>query len=143
MVVAAMVFSFIPGTVSIMATLFVLGIGLGGVLTMLSPIFGDVVDESVVKTKQRNEGLFGGIRFFVTNFSRVIMAIILAVVHELTGFIEASDTQPIAAITGIKLHTGFIPAIIMLLGVIVFWKFYDITPEKAIQIKEKLKELDI
>ena len=52
MVIAAMVFSFIPGTISIMMTLFVLGIGLGGVLTMLSPIFGDIVDESVLQTQQ-------------------------------------------------------------------------------------------
>ena len=73
-VVAAMVFSFIPGTISIMTTLFVLGIGLGGVLTMLSPIFGDVVDESVLQTQQRNEGLFSGVRFFMTNLSRVLMS---------------------------------------------------------------------
>ena len=110
---------------------------------MMNPIFSNVVDESVVQTKQRNEGLFSGIRFFVTNFSRVLMAIILTVVHELTGFIEASDTQPISAITGIKLHTGFIPALIMLLGVIVFWKFYDITPEKVKENKAKLEEMKI
>jgi Na+/melibiose symporter-like transporter len=71
------------------------------------------------------------------------MAIILAVVHELTGFIEASDTQPLSAITGIRLHTGFIPAIFMLVGVLIFWKVYDITPEKASQIKKKLKKLDL
>lgn len=143
MVVAAMIFSFIPGIISIMATLFVLGLGLGGVLTMLGPIFGDVVDESVVQTHQRNEGLFGGVRFFVTNLSRVLMSIIFTVVHELTGFIEASEIQPASAILGIKLHSGFIPAMFMLAGVLIFWKYYDITPDKAHQIKEKLKGLNL
>jgi GPH family glycoside/pentoside/hexuronide:cation symporter len=141
MVIAAMVFSFIPGTISIMVTLFVLGIGLGGVLTMLSPIFGDVVDESVLQTQQRNEGLFSGVRFFMTNLSRVLMSIIFTVVHELTGFIEASEIQPSSAIFGIKLHSGFIPGVFMLVGVLVFWKYYDITPDRAHQIKERLKEL--
>jgi hypothetical protein len=37
MVIAAMVFSFIPGVTSIIATLFVLGLGLGGFLTMMAP----------------------------------------------------------------------------------------------------------
>lgn len=59
-------------------------------------------------------------------------AIILTVVHEFTGFIEASDTQPLSAIIGIKLHIGFIPASFMLVGVLIFWKFYNITPEKAL-----------
>ena len=142
-VLAGMLFSFIPDFIALIIILVILGIGIGGFLTMMNPVFSDVVDESVVQTKQRNEGLFGGIRFFVTNFSRVLMAIILAVVHELTGFIEASDTQPVAAIAGIKLHTGFIPAILMLVGVLIFWKFYDITPEKALQIKEKLRKLNL
>jgi Na+/melibiose symporter-like transporter len=143
MVIAAMAFSFIPGVMSIIATLFVLGLGLGGFLTMMAPIFGDVVDEAVVKTHQRNEGLFGGIRFFMTNLSRVLMSIIFTVVHELTGFIEASETQPATAIFGIKLHSGFIPAMFMLIGVLIFWKYYDITPKKAQQIKEKLKQLNL
>lgn len=142
-VIAGMLFSFIPDFNALIILLIIQGIGIGGFLAMMNPIFGDVVDESVVKTQQRNEGLFGGIRFFVTNFSRVLMAIILATVHELTGFIEASDTQPLSAITGIQLHTGFIPAIFMLAGLIIFWKFYDITPEKSQQIKEKMKELDL
>lgn len=108
---------------------------------MLSPIFGDVVDESVLQTQQRNEGLFSGVRFFMTNLSRVLMSIIFTVVHELTGFIEASEIQPSTAIFGIKLHSGFIPAVFMLVGVLVFWKYYDIAPDRAHQIKERLKEL--
>jgi GPH family glycoside/pentoside/hexuronide:cation symporter len=140
-VVAGTLFSLVPDFNALVVILIIQGIG--GLLTMMNPIFSEVVDESVVKTKQRNEGLFGGIRFFVTNFSRVLMAIILTVVHELTGFIEASDTQPLSAITGIRFHTGLIPALIMLLGVIIFWKFYDITPNKSKLIKEKMKELDL
>ena len=135
-VFAGMAFSFIPDFTALIIILIIQGLGIGGFLTMMNPVFSDVVDESIVETKQRNEGLFGGIRFFVTNLSRVIMAIILAVVHELTGFIEASDIQPLSAITGIRLHTGFIPAIFMLIGVLIFWKVYDITPNKASKNKE-------
>lgn len=142
-VLTGIMFSIVPEFNALLIVLAALGVGVGGFLTMMNPIFSDVVDESVVHTRQRNEGLFGGIRFFVANFSRVLMAIILAAVHELTGFIEASDTQPIEAIIGIRLHTGLIPAVLMLVGVLIFWRFYDITPEKAVQIKEEIRKLDL
>lgn len=63
--------------------------------------------------------------------------------HELTGFAEGAATQPPTAVFGIALHTGIIPAIFMAIGTLVFWKFYDITPEKSAEIKARLKELGI
>jgi Na+/melibiose symporter-like transporter len=56
---------------------------------------------------------------------------------------EGGDTQTSLAILGIQLHTGIIPAMLMLIGTLIFWKFYDITPHKAEKIKEKLKELKL
>jgi Na+/melibiose symporter-like transporter len=38
---------------------------------------------------------------------------------------------------------GFIPAIIMVIGVLIFWKLYDLTPEKKAIIRKKLEELNI
>ena len=113
---------------------------------MITPTFSDVIDENIIQTHMRNEGLFGGIRFFVTNFSRVTTAVIIAIVHVLTGFIEGEQDitlQPAEAIFGIQLHTGIIPALFFLVGILIFWKFYDITPEKAEKIKRELKSLNL
>ena len=119
-----------------------LGLGVGGLLVMMTPTFSDVIDESVVLTNKRSEGLFSGFRFLAMNFGRVLSIIILAVVHEITGFIEegAVGDQPVNAILGIKLHTGVIPGIVLLISVIVFWIFYDLTPKKTEKIKKELKE---
>jgi Na+/melibiose symporter-like transporter len=143
MIVPAMILSFTTDFLGIEVIMAIVGLGVGGFLVMMTPTFSDVIDESIIRTRIRNEGLLGGFRFFVTNFSRVTTAIILTVVHILTGFIEGSDIQPPEAIVGIQLHTGIIPALFFLVGIIFFWKFYDITPEKAIKIKEKLRELNI
>ena len=35
------------------------------------------------------------------------------------------------------------PAIIMAIGTVIFWKYYDITPEKSAIIQEQLKELKL
>ena len=71
----------------------------------------------------------------------VIQAVTFAIVHVSTGFVEGAGSQTSLAILGIQLHTGIIPAILMAIGTLIFWKFYDITPEKAIEIKERLKEI--
>ncbi|MCP4761075.1 MAG: MFS transporter [archaeon] len=141
--ITSFLLTFIPDITLITLDLFFWGIGLGGFLTYMIPAFSEVLDENVLMTKQRNEGLLGGFRFLVTNLSRVITSIILMIVHVATGFVEGSDFQPDPAIFGVKLHTGAIPAILFLIGIIIFWKFYDITPKKAEEIKLKLKELNL
>jgi Na+/melibiose symporter-like transporter len=57
------------------------------------------------------------------NLSRVTTALILTVIHILTGFIEGEgyDVQPVEAIFGIQLYTGIIPALFFLVGIILFW----------------------
>jgi GPH family glycoside/pentoside/hexuronide:cation symporter len=145
MATCAIIFSFLTNMTMLYVLLAIQGLGVGGLLVMMTPTFSDVIDESVVLTKQRNEGLFGGFRFLAMNFGRVISIIILAVVHEVTGFIEQGsvESQPLGAILGIKLHTGVIPGIFMLIGVIVFWIFYDLKPEKTEKIKQDLKNLEL
>ena len=61
----------------------------------------------------------------------------------LTGFDETPGvtTQSTAAQIGIRLHMSTIPAIVLLITVIIYWKFYPITPEVWMENKKKLKEL--
>ena len=63
--------------------------------------------------------------------------------HESTGFVEIADKQTSSANFGILLLFGVIPAVIMTIGLIIFWKLYDITPDRSKEIREKLKELKI
>ena len=63
--------------------------------------------------------------------------------HELTGFVEGAETQSESAIWGIRLTMSVIPVFFLLVGTLIFWKLYDITPEKSNIIKAKLKELNL
>ena len=119
------------------------GIGLGGFWVMLGPIFADVIDESVVSTGKREEGIYNGILTFFARISIIIQAITIAIVHTLTGFVEGAETQSATAIIGIRLHFGLIPMIFMLISTIVLWKYYDLTPEKVKILKEKLEQLGL
>lgn len=126
----------------IIATTF-WGIGLGGFWVMLGPIFADVIDESVVSTGKREEGIYNGILTFFARTSIIIQAITIAIVHTLTGFVEGADTQSASAIIGIRIHFGLIPMIFMLISTIILCKYYDLTPEKVKVLKEKLEQIGL
>ncbi|TFG06414.1 MAG: MFS transporter [Promethearchaeota archaeon] len=127
----------------VMIVIFLYGLAFGGFWVMITPVYSDVIDESVVMSGKRREATYGGIRQFFLNLARVIQAMTLAIVHEFTGFVEGADQQGPLALFGIQLHFGIIPAIYMAIGVLIFWKFYDITPEKVKENKEILKKMQI
>ena len=74
----------------------------------------------------------------------IIQALTFALIHELTGFDEALGTaQPESAIWGIHFHQALIPAILLIIGALVFWKWYKLTPEKVRENQEKIKEMGL
>jgi len=112
---------------------------------MMSPIFADIIDESIIDTKKRKEGIYNGFQTFVSRAALVIQAVSFSVVHMLTGFDQSpgATSQTGLAIFGIQIHFALIPAILILIGAIVFWKFYKLTPDivdrnRQIILEEKL-----
>jgi len=119
------------------------GFGLGGFWTMLAPVFGDVINESVANTQKRQEGIFNGFLQFFGRLAILVQALSFASVHTITGFVEGSAVQPSSAIWGIHVHFALIPAVLMLIAAIVFWKFYDLTPDKVKLHQDKIIELNL
>ena len=139
-----LVFTFFSfDLLTVIISLVLIGFSMGGSWTLLYPTFSDVIDEIVVKTNQRNEGMYYGIRTFFSRFAIVIQAITFGIIHPLTGFIPESSTQTILAQYGIKIGMLLVPAFFYLLGCISMWKIYDLKLSKVQMIKEKLKELNL
>ncbi len=129
----------------LMIGIFIWGTGEGGFWVMMGPILANTIDESIVDTKQRKEGIYNGVQTFVSRAALVIQAVSFSVVHILTGFNQNPDatSQTPLANLGIQIHFALIPAILIFIGVIVFWKFYKLTPDivdrnREIIIEEKL-----
>lgn len=123
--------------------IFLFGIGLGGYWMIMTPALADVIDEIVVKTGRRNDGIYMGFRAFFGRFAFAVQAIFFWLVHELTGFEGKADIQTPLAIMGIYIHTALIPSIQLIIGIIIFWKLNDLTvdtPEKVDRIKKELAE---
>jgi len=119
------------------------GAGLGAHGTMQHPIDADVIEEAAVKTGTRNEGVYNGIQTFFHELSYAGQVLIIGSVQILTGFDPLAATQTPLALLGLRLIISVIPMIVLAVGVLLFWIFYDITPEKREEIQNKLKELNL
>jgi len=136
-------FIFLNSVVMALIVMIFWGFGLGGFWTMLAPVFGDVINESVVNNQKRQEGIFNGFLQFFGRLAILVQAISFASVHTITGFVEGSVIQPGSAIWGIHIHFALIPAVLMLIASIIFWKFYDLTPDKVKLNQDRIIELNL
>ncbi len=127
----------------IVGDMFLWGLGMGGYWLMIFPVSSDVIDNAVAQTKRREEGVYTGFQQFFGRIGIIVQALTFAIVHELTGFVEEAATQTELAIWGIHFHQSLIPFILLVIGIIVFWLKYDLTPEKVRENSKKIKELGL
>ena len=132
---------FIGDYTIMLIAMFIWGMGEGGYWVMMSPVIATIIDESVVMTGRRKEGIYQGLQTFVSRGALVIQALSFSIVHTLTGFLEGSPTQTPEAVMGIQIHFGLLPMIFMLIATIILWKFFKLTPDKVKANKEKLAEM--
>ena len=134
---------FVDSLMGFVIAMIIWGLVLGGFWAMQMVCLADVIDESVVNTSKREEGIYNGINTFFSRLAIIAQALSFAIVHTLTGFAEGSDTQSAEAIVGIRIHFALIPFFALLIGVLIFWKFYTITPEKVNENQLKIKQLKL
>ncbi len=117
---------------------FLLGIGGAALRIGRNPVMADVIDESLVRSGHHMESSLMGVYAFFNRFSLIAQGWIFSIVHVLTGFDPEASIQSDIALLGIRLHTAVIPMILCLLGLILFVKVYDLTPEKTKMIQEQI-----
>jgi Na+/melibiose symporter-like transporter len=119
----------------------ILGFTMGNFWALMTIYFSDVMDEKIILTKSPSRGATVGISAFFSRLSRAVQIAVFTLIHILTGFDETSPTQTLPAQIGIRFHMSVIPALIIFICTIIYWKFYPITPEVWMENKRKLKEL--
>ncbi len=133
--------TFVTGYTGFVVCMALWGVAFGGFWFLLNPAMADVVDEIVVKTGIREDGIFYGFRAFFGKLSLVVQAVSFWIIHELTGF-RANPRSPLA-ILGIHIHLSLLPTVLILVGALFYWKLNDLTPEKCARNKERLTDLGL
>ncbi|MHA1227816.1 MAG: MFS transporter [Candidatus Hodarchaeales archaeon] len=135
-----MVLPIIDSSLEFTILIFLFGLAFGGYWMIMTPALADVIDEVVVNTGVRNDGIFMGFRAFFGRLAFAVQAISFWLVHEITGFNANVDQQTELAILGIHIHTALIPAMLLLIGVFVFWRINTLDAEKVRKNKQLLLE---
>jgi GPH family glycoside/pentoside/hexuronide:cation symporter len=147
--------TFFPGLTELMIMGFILGLAQGGLNSYIYTIVGPSVTEDViVKMGKNQKGVLFGISALLIRLVGAIDEFIIAVVHNITGFQAGNDNYAdmLSAVTaaggdinlvliGIRLIQGVIPALFLLVGVLVIWKFFPLTQEMILSNKAKMQEL--
>lgn len=147
--------TFYPTDIVLFILLFIFGLAMGSMWAFFYTIIqASVVDDFVAKTKRNQKGILLGISTLLGRLVATVDEIILAAVHSSTGFIEGNETyaELLAAVTaaggdiglvlfGIRLIFGVIPSIIIIIGTLIFWKFFPLTQDKVLENKKILEEL--
>ncbi|MBD3215949.1 MAG: hypothetical protein GF311_25280 [Candidatus Lokiarchaeota archaeon] len=149
MVIGFIPMFFVVDLVGWMISFLIFGVGLSSQWNLENPIMGDIVDEAAVVTKKRQQGIFYGYQSFFVRIGHSSILITIAIVHILTGFVEGAPTLDALklvspswelAVFGVRIHAAIIPAVILAICLVLFWKIYDLTPEKIESNKEILKQ---
>lgn len=143
--------SFFQGFIDLGIFMFITGFAMGSTWTLGIPIiFSNVLDDFVVRTGKNQKGFVMGAWGLLTIFISFLDELIIATVFTTTGFVAGIETFEELILTvsnvdlvlwGIRLLVGIIPMITLLIGTLIFWKFFPLTQGKIIENKSKLKEL--
>ncbi len=147
--------SFFQGELDVFIMLFFVGMSMGSMWAFFYTIIqASVIDDFVVKTGKNQKGILLGASTLLGRLVALIDEAILASVMMFTGFPEgittyaqlenelgAGSSELELALFGIRLLFGIIPSIILIVGTLIFWKWFPLTQDKVLENKRKLEEL--
>jgi glucuronide carrier protein len=142
-VVAGLVLAFLPPSVPEWSLIgfFLLGIGMGGVNTLMWALEADTVEYGEWKTGIRTEGTTYAMFSFTRKMGQAIGGAAGAFALGFVGFdsaaAKAGAAQSADAIDGVQLATGLLTAGFALLSVLIMW-FYPLTDKVFRQIVSEI-----
>ncbi|MFA6286174.1 MAG: MFS transporter [Opitutaceae bacterium] len=117
---------------------FFFSIGISSVFTILPTMMADVTDIDELRTGARREGMFGAVMGFLMKLTGTLEPVLAGVVLLIAGFDSTLGAhQAPETILRMRLMFSLIPAGLMLLGLIVLWR-YPLTREYMAEVKEQL-----
>jgi Na+/melibiose symporter-like transporter len=121
----------IPGEKSYWITTlvyFVVYVGFSAVYTANGPIRKRLIDYLETRTGQRRPGTVGGVLGVLMTPGKAIFIFLYTQIISAFGYDGASKVQSVSSQWGIRLATGMLPAVMILIG-LFFWSKYPLDKE--------------
>ena len=132
---------FIQDAITGLVVFFLLGIGMSGSIYIIDIIISDICDEDELITGVRSEGAYYGVNMFLMHLSTVLVFATISLVFTSVGwtvFEPENVTQDV--IFGLRALMFIFPAIALLIGLIVIYK-YPLDGERLKKVREELQKL--
>ena len=132
-------FLFIPGKPYLfLIALPFFSFGIGGLFTIMMSMTADVIDLDELTSGQRREGIFGAIYWWMVKFGFAIAGGLSGAIFSFIGLDTELEVQPESAIIGLRLFFSGLPILGTVIAMLIM-RNYDISEERANEIKEQLK----
>jgi GPH family glycoside/pentoside/hexuronide:cation symporter len=123
-------------TLRMTAFLVLAGLGNGGWAVLPVAITADIVDTDELATYRRREGAYFGMWMLALKLATALASGIVGLGLQVIGYVPNAVQSP-GTILGIKLLYGPIPAVFLLLGLVVFYRF-PLTRERHAEVQAAL-----
>jgi GPH family glycoside/pentoside/hexuronide:cation symporter len=129
---------FLPITAfPILVVLFGLySIGFALILLSLMIILSDLIDADALEVGQRREGIYNSANAFMQRIGAFLFSVTMGFVLNASGFNTELLSQPISALSSIRILMAGVPTLVCAVGLFLIIK-YPITDEKAKEIRER------
>jgi GPH family glycoside/pentoside/hexuronide:cation symporter len=114
------------------------GIGVGAAHVIPWSIMPDAIEWGEWQTGERHEGVFYSLIMLAQKVASSVAIPLALLVLDATGYIPNSAVQPASAVTGIRIVTGVIPAVLLCMG-ILFASFYPLGRESYTELVQDLE----
>ena len=124
-IVAGIALALAPASSPIVAfgCFFFLGIGLGGVNTLMWALEADTVEYGEWKTGIRTEGTTYALFSFTRKMGQAVGGAAAAYTIGFGGYVAQSAAQPDSAITAIKIAAGVVPAVVIGIALAIMFAY--------------------
>ncbi len=138
MALAVVPVAFAPdmSTFRMTAFLVLAGLGNGGWAVLPVAITADIIDTDELETHRRREGAYFGMWMLALKLATALGSGIVGLGLQVIGYVP-NAAQSEGAILGIKLLYGPIPAVFLLLGLVLFYRF-PLTRERHAEVQAAL-----
>ena len=97
----------------------------------------DVCDLDELQSGKRREGLLGAVYWWMVKFGHAFADLLAGLIMSLVGFDAEAVTT--SAMTGLRLAYTFLPIAGVIGAILIMWN-YDITEERADEVRKQLAE---
>lgn len=113
------------------------GFGVGAVQVLPWSMLPDAIEVDELNTGARHEGMFYSLVMLLRKFAPSLALPLALLTMEWSGYVAGAAQQPLSAIRAVKILTGPVPAVLLMIGVI-FAVLYPLTRSKHEEIRREL-----